>query len=383
MSITPDPLAFHKNLRGKIGIQVKTKITTKEELALAYTPGVGEVSKAIAVDPETVWTYTNRGNTVAVVTDGTAVLGLGDIGPEAALPVMEGKALLFKEFADIDAFPLCLKTKDSDEIVAIIKALEPGLGGVNLEDISAPRCFQIEERLKAEMKIPVFHDDQHGTAVVVLAGLINAAKVVSKNLTSLKVVISGAGAAGTAIAKILYSQGIKDIIMVDRQGIISKDRLTEGSLNQEKEKLLAFTNPKNQVGDYDEAFTDRDVFIGVSGPNLVRGEHIKAMSNQSIVFALANPTPEIMPAVAKAAGAAVVATGRSDFPNQINNVLAFPGIFRGALDARALSITEEMKLAAAHALASYITNPTPDMIIPDALDKAVAQKVARAVQEAV
>lgn len=383
MSITPDPLAFHKNLRGKIGIQVKTKITTKEELALAYTPGVGEVSKAIAVDPETVWTYTNRGNTVAVVTDGTAVLGLGDIGPEAALPVMEGKALLFKEFADIDAFPLCLKTKDSDEIVAIIKALEPGLGGVNLEDISAPRCFQIEERLKAEMKIPVFHDDQHGTAVVVLAGLINAAKVVSKNLTSLKVVISGAGAAGTAIAKILYSQGIKDIIMVDRQGIISKDRLTEGSLNEEKEKLLAFTNPKNRVGDYDEAFTDRDVFIGVSGPNLVRGEHIEAMSNQSIVFALANPTPEIMPAVAKAAGAAVVATGRSDFPNQINNVLAFPGIFRGALDARALSITEEMKLAAAHALASYITNPTPDMIIPDALDKAVAQKVARAVQEAV
>lgn len=271
MPITPDPLAFHKNLRGKIGIQVKTKITTKEELALAYTPGVGEVSKAIAVDPETVWTYTNRGNTVAVVTDGTAVLGLGDIGPEAALPVMEGKALLFKEFADIDAFPLCLKTKDSDEIVAIIKALEPGLGGVNLEDISAPRCFQIEERLKAEMKIPVFHDDQHGTAVVVLAGLINAAKVVSKNLTSLKVVISGAGAAGTAIAKILYSQGIKDIIMVDRQGIISKDRLTEGSLNEEKEKLLAFTNPKNRVGDYDEAFTDRDVFIGVSGPNLVRG----------------------------------------------------------------------------------------------------------------
>ncbi len=383
MSTTPDPLTFHKNLRGKIGIQVKTKITTKEELALAYTPGVGEVSKAIAADPETVWSYTNRGNTVAVVTDGTAVLGLGDIGPEAALPVMEGKALLFKEFADIDAFPICLKTKDSDEIVAIVKALEPGLGGVNLEDISAPRCFQIEERLKAEMNIPVFHDDQHGTAVVVLAGLINAAKVVAKDLVSLKVVISGAGAAGTAIAKILYSQGIQNIIMVDRGGIISKDRLIDGSLNEEKEKLLAFTNPHNQSGDYNSAFTDRDVFIGVSGPGLVRTEHITAMSVQPIIFALANPTPEIMPEIAKAAGAAVVATGRSDFPNQINNVLAFPGIFRGALDARASTITEAMKLAAAQALSSYITHPTPEMIIPDALDKEVTKKVAKAVQEVV
>ncbi len=372
MDIKQTALDFHRKLKGKID--------TREELSLAYTPGVAEPCKEIAEDVNKVWDYTGRGNLVAVVTDGTAVLGLGDIGPEAAIPVMEGKALLFKEFAGIDAVPLCLRTKNVDEIVMIVKALEPSFGGINLEDISAPRCFEVEDRLKAEMTIPVFHDDQHGTAVVVLAGLINAVKVTGKDLTTLKVAMSGSGAAGTAIAKILYSQGIKDVVMLDRHGVISSKR---DDLNEAKKGLLSFTNPSDIVGSFHEALIGRDVFIGVSGPGVLTADHVRTMSDKPIIFALANPTPEIMPDEAKQAGAYVVATGRSDFPNQINNVLAFPGIFRGALDARAKAVTEAMKLAAAHALANYVTNPASDNIIPDPLDKKVTQAVAEAVRLAV
>ncbi len=380
MDIKQAALDFHRKLKGKIEITVKAKVDTREELSLAYTPGVAEPCKEIAADPTKVWDYTGKGNLVAVVTDGTAVLGLGDIGPEAAIPVMEGKALLFKEFAGIDAMPICLRTKNVDEIVMIVKALEPTFGGINLEDISAPRCFEVEERLKAEMNIPVFHDDQHGTAVVVLAGLINAVKVTGKDLTTLKVAMSGSGAAGTAIAKILYSQGIKDVVMLDRHGVISSKR---EDLNEAKKNLLSFTNPADITGDFNEALIGRDVFIGVSGPGVLTADHVKSMADKPIIFALANPTPEIMPDEAKQAGAYVVATGRSDFPNQINNVLAFPGIFRGALDARARAITEPMKLAAAHALADYVVDPTPDRIIPDPLDKKVTEKVAEAVRLAV
>lgn len=380
MDIKQTALDFHRKLKGKIEITVKAKVDTREELSLAYTPGVAEPCKEIAEDVNKVWDYTGRGNLVAVVTDGTAVLGLGDIGPEAAIPVMEGKALLFKEFAGIDAVPLCLRTKNVDEIVMIVKALEPSFGGINLEDISAPRCFEVEDRLKAEMTIPVFHDDQHGTAVVVLAGLINAVKVTGKDLTTLKVAMSGSGAAGTAIAKILYSQGIKDVVMLDRHGVISSKR---DDLNEAKKGLLSFTNPSDIVGSFHEALIGRDVFIGVSGPGVLTADHVRTMSDKPIIFALANPTPEIMPDEAKQAGAYVVATGRSDFPNQINNVLAFPGIFRGALDARAKAVTEAMKLAAAHALANYVTNPASDNIIPDPLDKKVTQAVAEAVRLAV
>ncbi|MCE9628647.1 MAG: NAD-dependent malic enzyme [Candidatus Vogelbacteria bacterium] len=380
MDIKQAALDFHLKLKGKIEITVKAKVDTREELSLAYTPGVAEPCKEIAADPTKVWDYTGKGNLVAVVTDGTAVLGLGDIGPEAAIPVMEGKALLFKEFAGIDAMPICLRTKNVDEIVMIVKALEPTFGGINLEDISAPRCFEVEERLKADMNIPVFHDDQHGTAVVVLAGLINAVKVSGKDLTTLKVVMSGSGAAGTAIAKILYSQGVKDVVMLDRHGVISSKR---EDLNEAKKNLLSFTNPTDITGDFNEALVGRDVFIGVSGPGVLTADHVKSMADKPIIFALANPTPEIMPDEAKQAGAYVVATGRSDFPNQINNVLAFPGIFRGALDARARAITEPMKLAAAHALADYVVDPTPDKIIPDPLDKKVTEKVAEAVRLAV
>lgn len=377
MDFKKEALDFHRKLKGKIEITVKAKVDTREELSLAYTPGVAEPCKEIVEDVNKVWGYTGKGNLVAVVSDGTAVLGLGDIGPEAAIPVMEGKALLFKEFAGIDAVPICLRTKNVDEIVMIVKSLEPSFGGINLEDISAPRCFEVEERLKAEMNIPVFHDDQHGTAVVVLAGLINAAKVVGKDLASLKIAMSGSGAAGTAIAKILYSQGIKDVVMLDRHGVISSKR---SDLNEAKKGLLAFTNPSDIGGSFHEALIGRDVFIGVSGPGVLTAEHIKTMANKPIIFALANPTPEIMPDEAKEAGAYVVATGRSDFSNQINNVLAFPGIFRGALDARAKAITEAMKLAAAHALADYVINLNPDNIIPNPLDKKVTQVVAEAVR---
>ncbi len=346
-------------------------------MSLSYTPGVAEPCREIAKDVEKVWDYTSRRNWVAVVTDGTAVLGLGDIGPEAGLPVMEGKAALFKEFGNVDAFPICLRTKNPDEIVAIVKALEPSFGGINLEDISAPRCFEIEERLKAEMNIPVFHDDQHGTAIVVLAGLTNALKIVGKKFEKIKVVVSGAGAAGTAITKILLSQGVKNILLTDSKGIISGDRK---DLNEAKKKILEKTNPENISGTLPDALRGADVFIGVSAPNIVTAEMISSMAKDSIVFAMANPAPEIMPDIAKSAGARIVATGRSDFPNQVNNVLVFPGLFRGVLDAKAKSITEEMKLAAARALADYVTNPNEENIIPNPLDKNVARVVAEAVK---
>ena len=380
MDVYQESLKLHKEKRGKIFLGVKIPITSREDLSLAYTPGVAEPCRVIAKDIQKVWGYTARRNWVAVVSDGTAVLGLGDIGPEAGLPVMEGKAVLFKEFGGVDAFPICLRTKNPDEIVAIVQALEPSFGGINLEDISAPRCFEIEERLKASMGIPVFHDDQHGTAIVVLAGLINALKIVEKKFEDVKIVIAGAGAAGIAVAKILLSSGAKNIILVDSGGVISRER---AGLNGSKKKILDATNPENISGGLEEAMRGADIFIGVSAPGIVNGEMVKSMNRDAIVFSMSNPTPEIMPNLAKAAGARIVATGRSDFSNQINNVLAFPGIFRGALDAKAKQITEEMKLAAARALADYVVEPTEEKIIPNPLDKNVAVIVAEAVRGAV
>ncbi len=380
MDVYQESLKLHKEKQGKIFLGVKTPIASREDLSLAYTPGVAEPCREIAKDVEKVWDYTSRRNWVAVVSDGTAVLGLGDIGPEAGLPVMEGKAVLFKEFGGVDAFPICLRTKNPDEIVAIVKALEPSFGGINLEDISAPRCFEIEERLKASMGIPVFHDDQHGTAIVVLAGLINALKIVGKKFEEIKIVVAGAGAAGIAVSKILLSYGVKNIILTDSRGIISKERT---DLNDSKKKILEATNPENIFGGLAEAMRGADVFIGVSAPGIVSEEMVKSMNRNAIVFAMSNPTPEIMPELAKQAGARIVATGRSDFPNQINNVLAFPGVFRGALDARAKQITEAMKLATARALAEYVQNPTEDKIIPDPLDKNIAMVVAEAVKKAI
>lgn len=375
--INTQSLKLHKDNHGKISLNVKTHVSTREDLNLAYTPGVAEPCREIAKDVEKVWEYTNRGNWVAIVTDGTAVLGLGDIGPEAGLPVMEGKAVLFKEFAGVDAFPICLNTKNVDEIVVIVKALEPSFGGINLEDISAPRCFEIEERLRAEMNIPVFHDDQHGTAIVVLAGLINSLKIVGKKFGDVKIVISGAGAAGIAITKILIGAEAKNILMIDSKGIVSRDRT---DLNPEKIKMLETTNPENISGTISEALNGADVFVGVSAPGIVTEEMVGTMAKDAIVFAMANPTPEIMPDLAKKAGARVVATGRSDFPNQINNVLVFPGIFRGVLDSKAKSITSEMEQAVAHALAEYVVSPNEENIIPDPLDKNVATIVADAVK---
>jgi len=392
MDIYQESLKLHKEKQGKIFLGVKTPITSREDLSLAYTPGVAEPCREIARDVEKVWDYTARRNWVAVVSDGTAVLGLGDIGPEAGLPVMEGKAVLFKEFGGVDAFPICLRTKNPDEIVKIVQALEPSFGGINLEDISAPRCFEIEERLKATMGIPVFHDDQHGTAIVVLAGLINALKIVGKKFADIKIVIAGAGAAGIAVTKIILSYrpsppltkggrgGVPNIILIDSKGIISKERT---DLNDSKKKILEVTNPENVSGGLAEAMRGADVFIGVSAPGIVNEEMVKSMNKDAIVFAMSNPTPEIMPDLAKAAGARVVATGRSDFPNQINNVLAFPGVFRGTLDAKAKQITEAMKLAAAEALANYVTEPNEEKIIPNPLDKNVAKIVAEAVKKAI
>lgn len=371
-------LKLHSKHKGKIGLDVLTPIKNRTDLSLAYTPGVAAVCKAIAKKPDEVFKYTSKANAVAIVTDGTAVLGLGDIGPEAALPVMEGKAVLMKEFAGVDAYPICLSTKDPDEIVSIVKAISPGFGAINLEDISAPRCFEIEEKLKKLLHIPVFHDDQHGTAIVVLAGLINSFKITKKDFKSSKIVISGAGAAGVAVAKILLAQGAKNIIMVNSKGIVAKSRK---DLNWAQAKMAKLTNPKNITGSLADALVGADVFIGVSAPNIVNGEMVKSMNKNAIVFALANPVPEIMPDVAKKAGAAIVATGRSDFANQINNVLAFPGVFRGALDIRAKAITEDMKLAAAKALATYVKKPTAENIIPDVLDKKVAGVVAKAISK--
>jgi malate dehydrogenase (oxaloacetate-decarboxylating) len=366
-------IQLSKKIGGKIEIRSKEKLTEKN-LAVLYTPGVAEVSKAIAADKKLSFSYTMRKNTVAVISDGSAVLGLGNIGPEAALPVMEGKALLFKELGGVDAIPIVLATQDTQEIIKIVKALAPTFGGINLEDISAPRCFDVEEALKKELDIPVFHDDQHGTAIVVLAGLINALKVVKKDLAKIKIVISGTGAAGVAIAKLLLKAGAKHIIMLDRMGIIYQER--DGGLNSSKMEIAKITNPENVRGNVRDALSGADVFIGVSAPNILTEEDISHMTKNSIVFAMANPIPEIMPDRAKAGGARVVATGRSDFANQINNVLAFPGIFRGVLDNHVKKITEEHKIKVAYAIASLIKKPTSDRIIPRALDKNVVKKVA-------
>jgi malate dehydrogenase (oxaloacetate-decarboxylating) len=365
----------------KVGARVETKarvtLKNKQDFALFYTPGVGVVSTHLAAHPEDAWTYSVKKNSVAVISDGTAVLGLGNIGPYGALPVMEGKALIFKELAGIDAWPIVLNTQDTDEIVKTIIAISPGWGGINLEDFSAPRCFEIERRLIEALDIPVMHDDQHGTAIVVLAGLTNAAKVVKKNFKNLKVVISGAGAAGVAIAKLLISAGITDIIVTDTKGIINKGRT---DLTDVKQELADITNPRAVSGDLMDALIDADAFIGVSGPNTVTADHIKVMAKKSIVFALANPIPEIMPDIARAAGAAVTATGRSDFANQLNNSLVFPGVFRGALDKGVHKITNETKLRAAKAIASLVPNPTAEKIIPDNLDKRVVPAVAKSVR---
>ena len=381
MNYFEESLKLHEERQGKISITSKVKVETRDDLSLAYTPGVAEPCRKIHEDQENVFKYTSKGNLVAVVTDGTAVLGLGDIGPMAGLPVMEGKAILFKEFADVDAFPILVDTKDVDEIVNVVRLIAPTFGGINLEDIGAPRCFEVEEKLKKLVDIPVFHDDQHGTAIVVLAGVINALKVVDKKLEDLKVVINGAGAAGTAIAKLLLSSGVKNLIAVDKVGILYRGM---EKIDDAKDALAEITNPDNITGSLSDALVGADLFVGVSAPGILKPEMVKSMNKDAIIFAMANPTPEIMPDEAKAAGARVVGTGRSDYPNQVNNVLAFPGIFRGALDVRAKEINEEMKLAAAYAIADYIKDEdvNEDNVIPSALDKNVAKKVAEAIAKA-
>lgn len=370
-------LEMHEKHHGKIEVTSKVKVENRDDLSTAYTPGVAEPCRKIAQNKEDVYKYTSKGNMVAVVTDGTAVLGLGDIGPEAGLPVMEGKCVLFKEFADVDAFPICLDTKDVDEIVETVARISPSFGGINLEDIAAPRCFEVEEKLKKRINIPVFHDDQHGTAIVVLAAVINALKVVHKNIDEVKVVISGAGSAGSAIGKLLMQYGVKHLLYSDRNGILNE----ETALNDAQRKLAKETNPENKSGTLKDALAHADVFIGVSAPGLVSPEMIKSMNRDACVFPLANPTPEIMPDEAIQAGARIVGTGRSDFANQINNVLVFPGLFRGALDVRAREINEEMKLAAAEAIASLITveERNENYIIPNVFDKRVTEVVAKAV----
>lgn len=370
-------LAAYKKLGARVETRARTKLTGRKDFSLWYTPGVGSAATHLAKHPKDARVMSVKKNSVAVVSDGSAVLGLGNIGPYGALPVMEGKALIFKEMAGIDAWPLVLDTQDPEEIIRIVKAVAPNFGGINLEDISAPRCFDIEARLVKELDIPVMHDDQHGTAVVVLAGLINAAKVVKKSFPKLKVVISGAGAAGTAIAKLLRSAGVEHITVLDRGGIIHVGRT---DLNTHKTHLASFTGLRHDTGGLSEAVVDADVFIGVSGKGLFSAAHIKRMAKHAIVFALANPIPEIMPEEAHNAGAAVVATGRSDFPNQLNNALVYPGIFRGALDTGIKKITEETKLRAARALAALVRKPTAEKVIPDLLDKRVVKAIARAVK---
>ena len=379
MTIQEKALQLHKEWNGKIETVSKTPVKSREALSLAYTPGVAEPCKVIAEDPEAAYQYTMKANTVAVVSDGSAVLGLGNIGPYAAMPVMEGKAVLFKEFGGVNAVPICLDTQDTEEIIKAVTWLAPGYGGINLEDISAPRCFEIEERLKATLNIPVFHDDQHGTAIVVLAGIINALKVVGKQKENCKVVVNGAGSAGVAITKLLLTYGFKNVIMCDKVGIVSTS--TEG-LNWMQEKMAKITNPNNETGSLADALKGADIFVGVSAPNIVTPEMVQSMATDSILFAMANPTPEIMPDVAKAAGARVVGTGRSDFPNQVNNVVAFPGIFKGALEGRATQITEEMKLAAAEAIAGLVPEDelSDDNIMPEAFNPKVAEVVAEAVK---
>jgi len=380
--IKKEALKLHKKEKGKIEIKSKVPLRTKKDLSLAYTPGVAYPCLEIKKNKGNIYKYTSKGNTVAIVTDGSAVLGLGNIGAYAALPVMEGKAILFKEFGNIDAIPLCLDTQNVEEIIDIVKKIAPTFGGINLEDISAPRCFLIERRLSEELDIPVFHDDQDGTAIVVLAALTNALKIVNKKIENVKIVINGAGAAGIAITKILYKAGARNIILCDREGIIYKGR--KENMNFAKEEILNFIIA-DKKGSLKDAMKEADVFIGVSGPNLVTKEMVKSMNKYPIVFAMSNPVPEIMPDEAKKAGAYIVGTGRSDFPNQINNLLAFPGIFRGAFDGKAKKITEKMKISASHAIANYITEKklSPDYIIPSALDKNVAKTVAKAVKNSI
>lgn len=366
----------HKALRGKIAISLKDPLDTQDKLSVYYTPGVAAVSSYVASNPTEAREYTWLNNNVAVISDGSAVLGLGDIGPYGALPVMEGKAMLFKHFANIDAVPIILDVHSADEIVAAVRAIAPSFGGINLEDIAAPVCFEVEERLKKELSIPVFHDDQHGTAVVTLAGLINACKITGKNLKDCRIVCVGAGAAGTAVMKLIHLYAQPEIVVIDSKGIISRDRT---DLNDDKKKLLEFTNPQNISGTLEHALVGADIFIGVSQPGLLTAEMIQTMEKDPIVFAMANPTPEIMPDEAKTAGVAVMATGRSDFPNQVNNALAFPGIFRGALDNKVTQITDQHKIAAAEAIAALVDKPTPEMIIPSVLDDRLVPAISKVI----
>ncbi|MCR4750316.1 MAG: NADP-dependent malic enzyme [Lachnospiraceae bacterium] len=380
MTTAEKALMLHEQWNGKLDTTAKSKVKTREDLALAYTPGVAEPCKVIAEDKEAAYKYTWKANTIAVVSDGSAVLGLGNIGPEAAMPVMEGKAVLFKEFGGVNAVPICLDTQDTEEIIKAVTYLAPTFGGINLEDISAPRCFEIEERLKATLDIPVFHDDQHGTAIVVLAGIINALKVIGyKKKEDCKIVVNGAGAAGVAITKLLLSYGFNTAILCDRKGAISSER---EDLNSSKKEMLKITNPNDEKGQLADVIKGADIFIGVSGPGTLTPDMVRTMNKDSIIFAMANPVPEIMPDEAKAAGARVVGTGRSDFPNQVNNVVAFPGIFKGALEGRARQITEEMKLAAALAIADLVPEDklSEDNVMPEAFDPQVAVKVAEAVK---
>lgn len=381
MDIREESLKKHYEWNGKIEVVARCPVETRADMSLAYTPGVAEACLVIKDDVNKSFELTRRSNLVAVVTDGTAVLGLGDIGPEAGMPVMEGKCALFKKFADVDAFPLCIKSKDVDEIVRTIYLLSGSFGGINLEDIAAPRCFEIEKKLKELCDIPIFHDDQHGTAVVVLAGVINALRVVGKKIEDVKIVVNGLGAAGTAISKMLIAAGAKNMVLVDRCGIVDEN---DALLGEERQALAKITNPEGLTGGLEVAIKNADVFVGVSAPGIVTEEMVKSMNSDAVVFAMANPTPEIMPDKAKNAGARVVGTGRSDFPNQINNVLVFPGIFRGALDCGATAITEEMKLAAAFALANHINENelNEENIIPSALDRSVASEIAEAVKNA-
>ena len=380
MTINEKALELHKTWNGKLETVSKTPVRSREDLSLAYTPGVAEPCKVIAENKDAAYTYTWKSNTVAVVSDGSAVLGLGNIGPYVAMPVMEGKAVLFKEFGGVNAVPICLDTQDTEEIIRAVTYLAPGFGGINLEDISAPRCFEIEERLKQILDIPVFHDDQHGTAIVVLAGIINALKVVKKQAVDCKVVVNGAGSAGVAITKLLLKYGFSNVIMCDKAGILSK---TSEGLNWMQENMVKITNPRQETGSLADAMRGTDIFVGVSAPNIVTPDMVKTMNPDAILFAMANPVPEIMPDAARAAGARIVGTGRSDFPNQINNVVAFPGIFKGALEGRAKQITEEMKLAAAKAIASLVSEDklNEDYIMPEAFDPTVAKVVAQAVRD--
>ncbi len=379
MDLSEKAIQMHKDWNGKLEVVSKSPVKTREDLSIAYTPGVAEPCKIIAKDPEAAYTYTMKANTVAVISDGSAVLGLGNIGALAAMPVMEGKCVLFKEFANVNAVPIVLDTQDPDEIVKTVANLAPTFGGINLEDISAPRCFEVEERLKKMLNIPVFHDDQHGTAIVVLAGIINALRVTGKKKEDCKVVVNGAGSAGVAITKLLLTYGFKHVTMCDKLGIIGKDY---PELNWMQQKMTEVTNLENQTGTLADALKGADIFVGVSAPNIVSAEMVASMNKDAILFAMANPVPEIMPDVAKAAGAKVVGTGRSDFPNQVNNVIAFPGIFKGALEGRAEQITEEMKLAAAEAIAGLVSDEelNEDFIMPEAFDPRVAEVVSQAVK---